>query len=655
MPAAGGATGNAAGSSAGSSAGAEPGVRLPAAFLARALDGAAPDSPVTVLAVDRAGTLPAGPERDALLAALLTGPHAGSAPEGLLAAAVGAETDAPVLAALAHPDCPEEWHAAVAARRADERLGALAHAGAHPASRAAVVAELRRRVPAPAPVTPEAVERPDAARLVLRSPDLAPEVLAAAVALLPGPPAQLTEGQELNAWVAAHGAALSAWRALWREVLTTHADRVTALWALLSRDADAPAGGQASGRTGERAGEQAREQTGEQTRAVVAELLLGTLPHALPAALLVELAEADLARFAGAALTSRVCRLRVEGHAPEEAAARVAEELAALPEPDRRLPSAYLGTFGATPERGLAAATDWIARALAERWRPLLEPDTDHRLPWRSPPETRAALRARYAEAALAALALWRPRPGFPVCQPGQLAWLAELARLLPADQRPALAERAGALLADAREGRAHRRRRRGAYPAAEDPAFDRALHATRRALGLDRRERPADAPLDELSWQPAAVLDALAGPGATDGTLERLLLAHAVRGYPLGPAFDSLLARHSAPADALHRLTGQLRTLLGPHPGAAGAWTEAVTVSPHRTRATLRALPAHLALAAPPPPPDEAGALPTVLSLVTEALAARPAAWHHFATGPLRDRPLGEALDRALARPAGR
>ncbi|GAA3858764.1 hypothetical protein GCM10022227_15420 [Streptomyces sedi] len=604
-------------------------MRLPAVFLTRAVAGAAPEAPVVALALDRVGTLPAGPERDALLAALLTGPRADAAPEALLAAAVEAEADAPVLAALAHPDCPEEWHAAVAARSADRRLGALAHAGAHPASRAAVVAELHRRVPTPAPVTPGTVERPDAARLVLRSPDLAPEVLATAVALLPGPPAQLAEGQELNAWVSAHGAALAAWRTLWREVLTTHADRLTTLWELLADDAH------------------------EQARAVVAELLLGTLPHAVPATLLVELAEADLARFAGAALTSRVCRLRVEGHTPEETAARVAEELAALPEPDRRLPLAYLGTFGATPERGLAAATDWIARALTERWRPLLAPDTDHALPWRSPPETRTALRQRFAEAALTALALWRPRPGFPLCQPPQLAWLAELARLLPADRRPALTEHAREFLADAREGRAHRRRRRGAYPAAEDPAFDRALHTVLRSLAPERSdhpEAPANLALDELSWQPAATLDRMAAPGATDETLERLLLAHAVRGYPAGPDFDAILVHHSAPTAALLRLTTRLPELLGEHPGAAGAWTEAVVVSAHRDAETLLALPAQPALTAPPPSPDDG--LPTVLTLVTEALSAHPDAWHRFATTALRHRTLAEVLARRSPAP---
>ncbi|RMI41121.1 hypothetical protein, partial [Streptomyces triticirhizae] len=514
-----------------------------------------------------------------------------------------------------------------------DRLGALAHAGAPAALRAAVAAELRRRVPEPAPVTPEAAERPNAAQLVLRHPELAPEVFAAAVPLLPGPPAQLAEGQELNAWVAAHGAALTTWRALWREVLTTHPGRIAELWELL-------ADGQA--------------------RAVVSELLLGTLPHAVPAALLVHLAEADLARFAGAALTSRICRLRVEGHTPEETAALVAEELAALPEPDRRLPLAYLGTFGATPERGLATATDWIARALAERWRPLLTPDpADPHAPpraaegrpapvWRTPPETRAALRDRFARAALTALELWRPRPGFPVTQPQQLLWLAELATLLPAYRRE-LWTRAAELLADAERGHAHRRRRRGAYPAAEDPAFDRALTAVRRALGLGWRGIPANPPLVELSCQPPETLERMAGPGARDATLERLLLAHAVRGYPSGPDVETLLARHTAPTAALLRLTTRLPDLLGEHPGAARAWTEAVTRSAHRDAPTLRALPAHLALAAPPPAGDDGR--PTVLSLVVEALAQRPDSWRHFSTAPLRGHTLGEAVDRAIAR----
>lgn len=604
---------------AGSGADHEVRVRLPAAFLARAAAGAPAGSPPAALALALAGALPAGPERDGLLAALLAGPCAASAPAWLVTAATESEEPTLALAALRHPDCPADRHAAVAARSADERLGALAHAGAPAALRAAVIAELRRRVPAPAPVTPGAAERPNAAQLALRSPDLAPEVLAVAVALLPGPPAQLAEGQELGAWVAAHGAALATWRALWREVLTTHPGRIAELWELL---------------------------TDERARAVVGELLLGTLPHEVPAELLVALAEADLARFAGAALTSDICRLRRDGRSPDETAERVADRLAALPAPDRRLPLAYLGTFGATPERGLAAATDWVARALAERWRPLLEPDEADARPWRTPPETRAALRARFAEAALTAVELWRPRPGFPVSQPQQLDWLAELARLLPT-RRGELRLRAGELLADAERGRAHRRRRRGAYPAAEDPAFDRLLHEVRKLLGLGWRGIPANPPLAELSWQPAAILDRMAGPGAPDATLERLLLAHAVRGYPAGPGFDAVLDRHSAPAAALHRLTTRLPELLGEHPGAERAWTEAVVTSAHRDPATLRALPAHLALAAPPP----ADGRPTVDRLVTEALAELPAAWPHFAAGPLRHQTLGEALDLATTR----
>ncbi|KAB8158912.1 hypothetical protein FH609_019830 [Streptomyces sp. 3MP-14] len=623
-------------------------VRLPAAFLARAAAGAPPGSPLAALALDHAGALPAGPERDGLLAALLAGPCATSAPDWLLTEAAASEAPPVLLAALGHPDCPEGRAAAVAARSADDRLGALAPAGAPAALRAAVAAELRRRVPEPVPVTPEAAERPNAAQLALRHPELAPEVFAAAVPLLPGPPAQLAEGQELNAWMAAHGAALTTWRALWREVLTTHPGRIAELWELL---------------------------VDEQARVVVSELLLGTLPHAVPAPLLVQLAEADLARFAGAALTSRICRLRVDGHQPEETAALVAEELAALPESDRRLPLAYLGAFGATPERGLATATDWIARALAERWRPLLTPDpsgphapTDPHAPtepapgaepepapepapapaWRTPPATRAALRDRFARAALTALDLWRPRPGFPVTQPQQLLWLAELATLLPVHRRE-LRTRAAELLADAERGHAHRRRRRGAYPAAEDPAFDRALTTVRRALGLGWRGIPANPPLVELSCQPPRTLERMAGPGARDATLERLLLAHAVRGYPSGPDVETLLARHTAPTAALFRLTTQLPALLGEHPGAARAWTEAVTASAHRDAPTLRALPAHLALSAPPAPGDDGR--PTVLTLVVESFAQRPDAWRHFATAPLRGHTLGEAVDRAVAR----
>ncbi|MDT0270490.1 hypothetical protein RM844_29885 [Streptomyces sp. DSM 44915] len=597
--------------------------RLPAAFLAHAVATAPPGAPVVALALDQARALPPGPERGRLLTALLTGPCAAEAPGWLLAAALSTDELPPLRAALDHPGCPPEWPAEVVARSADERLGALGHAGASAALRAAVVAELRRRVPSPPPpVDTRSAAEPNAAWLALRSPDLADEVFAAAVRLLPGPPAQLAEGQPLGAWVAGHRAALTAWRALWREVLTTHPERTAELWALV---------------------------TDEQARAVLGETLLGALPRQVPAGLLAELATADLASAAGAALTSRVCQALHAGRSPDETAASFADELAALPPADRRLPLAYLGAFGGTPDRGLAAATDWVARALAERWRPLLAA-ADDEPGWRTPPATRAALRRRFAEVALTALELWRPRPGFPLCQPEQLAWLTELTRLLPG-QRHEFRGRAGAFLADAERGPAHRRRRRGAYPAADDPAYDRALHELRKGLGLGWRGIPGNPPLTELAYQPAAILDRFGAPGVADERLERLLLTHAVRGYPSGPSVAELLARHSAPGAALRRLTERSAELLADHPGAERVWVALVLASEHREPATLRALPAALALAAPPAPADGG---PSVLSLVTEAFAELPAAWAHLATGQGRARgarrTLGEALDTALA-----
>ncbi|WP_062209361.1 hypothetical protein [Streptomyces sp. NBRC 109706] len=605
-------------------------VRLPVPLLAALSRDADPASPVVRLALRTARQLPAGPDLTALLAALLAGPCAAAAPDWLLTAAATAEPPHAdrqlTLTALAHPDCAPAIREAALRGSADERLGALAHAGAPASLRAGVVAELRRRLPPapPAPVTPEALDRPDTAQLVLRSTDLADEVFDAAIPLLPGPPAQLREGEELSAWVTGHGAALAAWRTIWRRVLTAHPTRYARLLTLLD-DAHA-----------------------EQAATVVRQLLLGALPWTVEPELLVALAEDDLARFAGAALTSRICLSLLAGHSSEATAELVADELEALPAGDRRLPLAYLGEFGATPERGLRTASDWVARAVAERWGPLLTADESR--PWRTPPETRAALRERFALTALRALELWRARPDFPLCRPEQIGWLLPLARELPA-LRPAFREGAGELLADAERGRRHRRLRRGAYPAADDRAYDELLNELRELLGLGWRGIPADPTPTELAFQPAEMLGRLVRDGVSDALAERLLLGHAVRGYRSGPAFAELLEAHSAPTEALRRLTDELPDRLADQPWAEQTWARAVLASGRADAHTIRALPAHAALSAPAPEPGASG--PTVLSVITEALGDDADAWHRFATGPLRapgGLRLGAALD--LARP---
>ncbi|UED85173.1 hypothetical protein [Streptomyces profundus] len=600
-------------------------VRLPATLLNALLRDVDPASPVVRLALRQARQLPPGPDRTSLLAALLAGPCATTAPDWLLTAAATAEPPHAdprlTLVALSHPDCPPDTREAALRGSADQHLGALAHAGAPESLRAGVVAELRRRLPQrpPAPITPEALDRPDAAQLLLRSTDLADEVFDAAIPLLPGPPAQLTEGEELRDWVARHGAALAAWRTMWRRVLTAHPARYARLLTLLDD---------------------------EQAETVVHQLLLGALPWTVDPELLVALAEDDLERFAGAALTTRICQLLLAGHSSDETTALVADDLDALPARDRRLPLAYLGEFGATPERGLRTASDWVARAVTERWGPLLTAEDSHT--WRTPPETRAALRERFALTALRALELWRPRPDFPLCRPEQIDWLRTLARELP-PLRGALRERATDLLADAERGRRHRRLRRGAYPVAEDRAFDQSLTELRELLGVGWRGLPQDPSLTELAFQPAGVLSELVRDGAPDALVERLLLGHAVRGYRSGPAFAELLATHSAPTEALRRLTEELPDHLGDHPGAEETWAKAVLASGTGDARTIRALPALAALRAPAPEPGAAG--PTVLSVITEALGDDADAWHRFATGPLRapgGLRLGTALDLA-------
>ncbi|MFR9726330.1 hypothetical protein ACL02R_23635 [Streptomyces sp. MS19] len=236
-------------------------------------------------------------------------------------------------------------------------------------------------------MTPELLHAPTPPQILLAAgTPLDDEAFAAAVRGLPTAPAALRDGEDLGRWVTRHRAALDAWRTMWRDILRAHPQRHRTVLALTD---------------------------GTPARPVVRDLLLGDLPWGVAPELLAELAAEDLARFDGALLAARVCRLLCAGRTPGDVRAEVAGELDALPPDARSAAEAWLGTLGAAPERGVNAAADWAVRAATGRWRALLDPAaTAGDRPWRAAPADVRALAERFAAVAARALDTWQPPPG---------------------------------------------------------------------------------------------------------------------------------------------------------------------------------------------------------------------------------------------------
>ncbi|WP_049574055.1 hypothetical protein [Streptomyces sp. SBT349] len=579
---------------------------LPVEFLAAVAAGGEAGSGGMAQALGAARDMAPGRERDTVLRALLEGAFAGdaSAPGWLPAAGASSGDAATVAAALAHPGCSAALRAETLRAAPEALLAALAERSATAAEW--VVAELRHRTPEPPPpITPGLLREPTPAQLVLRaSAALDDEVFDAVVRLLPGPPAQIRQGENIERWMREHQAAKTAWQAMWLEVLRRHPTRHERLLSLMA---------------------------GSPADSEIRHHLLGTLPDAVEPRLLESVALADLEQFAGAVLTTRICREIAGGLSREEARERFADEVKALSEETRRLPDAYLGEMGLDVGRGTRAAVNWVARAAAERWRLLLsEP-----VPSGRGGEARAALARRFADTALEALALWEPDPERPVARAEQLRWIRDLLAHLPVVE-PRVRERLRAVARDAERGL-----RRWGRTREPEPEFGELLAVLWRAVARVPAE-PGEVSARELAHVPEDVLAAyLERHGGDDALVEKALLSFA-RGRR--GDFAAVLARHSSPGEALPRLTRDLRRLLDEGPGAE-AWTRAVVSVPACGPGTVRALPAWAALRAGGPVVNEA---------VRTALGDDEAAWTRLATGPVGPEGarawlrLGEILDAA-------
>lgn len=640
-------------------AAAEPSTSLPFDFLRTVVAQASGDSPPTRMAIEAIRTAPQGEDRDRLLMALLTGPLAQSAPEWLLAMAVESDlnreprpymtTDYMQLTrvALSHAACSDDYRAQYLQECTDARLGALGREGGGALIRA-VVAELHRRSPTGLTITPELLTAPTPAQVVLGESGLHENVFGAALDCLPCGPAKHDGEEDVEAWMERHRAASDAWDSMWTGVLRAQAGHHR---RLLAWSAQRPA-----------------------TDRVVREHLLGSLPWLVEPALLEEVAMRDLESFARAVLVTRISRSCRDGLTPMQARERYADELTTSSQEERDYVERFLDEemqTGYIQTMACRSAVTWVERAGKQTWRFLLNPGEAQHFgrprEWLASQELLAALGTRFAAISLTALSLWEPDTDsrYPIVR--DLGWLQALLVYLPdisdeARQKARLVvqETRRALSAWSRthahapshsaweESQRVKEQINTIMPLVTDPAP--ALPGRRTAsLGT-----PEDVGFKKLADADENVVVAYLDRHTGNDTLvEEALLSFAARSYRKSLTFDDVLARHSAPQQALLDLTLHLRRRLGGGPELRRSWVEIMLARPECPTELLRLLPAWSALKARGHRYDTTH--PAVAAYVSDVLGDSDTAWQRFAASPMSHagpgawHRLGDLLDTAV------
>lgn len=400
------------------------------------------------------------------------------------------------------------------------------------------------------------------------------------------------------------------------------------------------------------------------------EQLLGGLPWLVEPELLRRIALADLAGFDAVMLTTRICRALVDGASEEFVREQFATELASLDDRGRRRLSLYMGKDALhEAKEGCGVAASWVEHAADGRWKLILDPAEakppygGDPYPWRTPPDELSDLARRFALVAEQALHTWQPREHYGISRAADLRWVHAMLVHLPevtAGTRAAVQR----IVRDARRGPS--RPRSYSHQDYDDhQQFTKLLTditrivadpipqsaATRRAALGD----PADVTARQPSVVESAVLTTyLDQHTGNDQLVEKVLLSCAQRGgYRSEPAFPDVLARHSAPQQALPALTHDLRRRLGGGPNDRESWARHVLALPDCDRETVLALPAWTALTVGGPR-YRSSTHPAVLALVNTALGNDPPAWQRFADSPISHAGptawlrLGEVLDAA-------
>ncbi|WP_269857921.1 hypothetical protein [Streptomyces sp. RPT161] len=630
----------------------EPRSGLPIEFLRTIAAEAGPDSPPIRMAVERTRELPEGHARDDLLLSLLLGALSGSAPDWMLKNAVDSDLGKGTqphpgssmtlaAAALAHPSCPDALREEALRRCSVTQLGVLGRERCGEPLAQAIVAELKRRGPHRQPMTPELLERPSAALLILREPDLHDAVFSAALDLLPEFPrlnrADESGEEDVLARYDRHRAARKAWETMWEHVVTLHTSRHRQLveWA----------------------------QDGH-TTSVIRKHLLGTIPWDVEPSLLEEIATDDLGAFAVSDLITRLCRLLRDGVSEEEARDRLADEFEVLEPGVRQRIEDFFDDSIDVRKYGLQAAVSWAESAADGSWRYILTPaeaKTRYGEPhtWRASEELLAALGQRFAATAVNALRLWEPDPDPGRPGPRDLRWIHAMLLHLPYVTEE-VKEKARAVIRHV-----HPRSRSPwehiGYTAQQD---DRRLAELRTAIeGIlgdpatasrgSALGEPRQVTVGKLADASDEVLhDYLARHTGDDDLIEKLLLSFASRSYRSKLSFTDVLARHSAPESALLRITADLRRRLGGGPNLREAWARQVLALSDCAPELILALPAWTALTVGGARYGTAHKI--VTSVVLNALGNDDEAWSRFATspasyaGPTAWLRLGDILDAA-------
>jgi hypothetical protein len=376
--------------------------------------------------------------------------------------------------------------------------------------------------------------------------------------------------------------------------------------------------------------------------------LLGSLPWAVGPELLTELAAADLGRFDFQILLAQGARMRRDGADGQQVLDRFAAELLAVTDEERMQFHHCLDRRSTTLlDMWCRAPVAWVQRAASGNWRHILNPaqarDGYREATWSASAKDLAGLATDFAETAARALPYWESTDRYSATDPDEVAWVRDMLLHLPAvteDVKAAVRPIVQQV----------RKQLSGNYLALQ-PRYDQRhqleeiLGTIQRVLadpppttGTDRRRTALGAP-DEVSVRVLAGISAqtleeyLGRHAGDDSLVEKALLASAAGSYRSGEGFAGVLRRHSAPDEALLRLTVGLRWNLGGAPSWRECWTRLILARTATGPELVRALPAWSALRARGS--GYGSAHPSVVSLVRESLGSDQDAWDRFASCP--------------------
>ncbi|MGW1966225.1 hypothetical protein ACWCPD_38930 [Streptomyces sp. NPDC001935] len=625
---------------------------LPPAFLAALAGQAGAQAPPVRLALQRVQDLPDGAARDGLLLALLEGALRETAPPWLLEQAIesGLRDDQDLqwstagqvaAAALAHPACTELARDRALQACTASQLGALVRRSGSGRLAEAVAAHLGRYEPAPQPMTVERLKSPGSAEVLLAAPGLPDAVLAAAFNLLPTRPvldeAALDEGDAVHVF-GAYQEAVKAWEQMWGTVVTA---QVAGARGLLAWAGEGPA------------------------RSVIRDHLLGTVPWDVEPDLLETVAAEDLADFATAEAVARVCRLLVADTPVAEIRSRLGDVLAALPSRGREQADVYLdGAHERVVQIAARNAVSWAAERTHGTWRYLLDPAQARQWgqprAWQASEDLLTRIGRGFAITTLPALYLWEPEPSrYATSYAYELRWLYLLLVHLPQITED-VRQQAGAVLAHPQPRPGYSSGAFGYDERRQERELDD-LRATIRRMLNDAAAIHRAAALGSPQEVTAAQLARVDGQALHDylerhrgdDLLEKALLSFVFSANRSDSSFAEVLALHSAPAQALVRITAELRSRVGGGPQNRERWTRLALALSDPSEDLMRALPAWTALSTGGSRYDTAH--PQVTQLVLSALGDNEEAWARFAdspasyAGPTAWLRLGDVLDAAV------